>query len=271
MLLNCIAERMHVIFISEEDRESLSKVRQSFVTRACIKRNRAQPRRTSSPANAMSIRDPVPGRRSSRSIFFAVITKRAAAMPTITVPRTINASPAMLHEFLARQSVFRLPWHRDPRHTPRFALRPGWFTRTPDRIAASATHDGLGRLFRHRLWALLAPRVSVQSSLGRTRRDSILANRSQSKLRCVERAGPPSTQTRSDSPALGRLSPGRGLSQDGNRSSFGPHPESATGRPSVYSGARHRGIRPDPQDLASAQLYRRPQLREAHSQPAESR
>jgi hypothetical protein len=170
-----------------------------------------------------------------------------------------------------QQSVFRLPWHRDPRHTPRFALRPGWFTRTPDRIAASATHDGLGRLFRHRLWALLAPRVSVQSSLGRTRRDSILANRSQSKLRCVERAGPPSTQTRSDSPALGRLSPGRGLSQDGNRSSFGPHPESATGRPSVYSGARHRGIRPDPQDLASAQLYRRPQLREAHSQPAESR
>src|ERR1700736_5324808 len=69
MLLNCIAERMHVIFISEEDRESLSKVRQSFVTRACIKRNRAQPRRTSSPANAMSIRDPVPGRRSSRAIY----------------------------------------------------------------------------------------------------------------------------------------------------------------------------------------------------------
>lgn len=71
--------------------------------------------------------------------------------------------------------------------------------------------------------------------------------------------------------ALGRLCPGRGLSQDGNRSSFGTHPESATGRPSVYSGARHRGIRPDPQDPASAQLYRRPQLPEAHSQPTESR
>jgi hypothetical protein len=66
---------------------------------ACIKRNRAQPRRTSSPANAMSIRDPVPGRRSSRSIFYAVITKRAAATPTIAVPRTINASPAMLPNF----------------------------------------------------------------------------------------------------------------------------------------------------------------------------
>src|SRR6266850_8075024 len=47
----------------------------------------------------MSIRDPVPGRRSSRSIFFAVITKRAAAMPTIAVPRTISASPAMLPNF----------------------------------------------------------------------------------------------------------------------------------------------------------------------------
>jgi len=88
---------------------------------------------------------------------------------------------------------------------------------------------GLGRLFRHRLWALLAPRISVQSSLDRTRRDAILANRSQSKLRYVERPSPPSSQNRSDSPALGRLSPGRGLSQDGNRSSFGTHPESATG------------------------------------------
>src|SRR5271165_1451718 len=38
-------------------------------------------------------------------------------------------------------------------------------------------------------------------------------------------------------------------SQDGNRSSFGTHPESATGWPSVYPGARLRGIRPDPQDL----------------------
>ena len=130
---------------------------------------------------------------------------------------------------------------------------------------------GLGRLFRHRLWALLAPRISVQSSLDRTRRDAILANRSQSKLRYVERPSPPSSQNRSDSPALGRLSPGRGLSQDGNRSSFGTHPESATGWPSVYPGARHRGIRPDPQDLASAQFYRRPQLPEAHPQPAESR
>ena len=90
-------------------------------------------------------------------------------------------------------------------------------------------------------------------SLDRTRRDPTLANRSQSKLRYVERAGPPSSQNRSDSPALGRLSPGRGLSQDGNCSSFGTHPESATGWPSVYPGARHRGIRPDPQDLASAQ------------------
>src|ERR1700676_4245106 len=104
-----------------------------------------------------------------------------------------------------------LPWHRGPWHTPRFALRPGWFTRTPDRIAASATYDRLGRLFRHRLWALLAPRV--QFSLARTRRDPTLANRSQSKLRYVERAGPPSSQNRSDSPALGRLSPGRGVSQ----------------------------------------------------------
>src|ERR1700736_5219514 len=62
---------------------------------------------------------------------------------------------------------------------------------------------------------------------------------------------PPSSRNRYDSPALGRLSPGRGLSQDGNCSSFGTHPESATGWPSVYPGARHPGIRPDPQDLAS--------------------
>src|SRR5260370_12254477 len=47
----------------------------------------------------MSSRDPVPGRRSSRPIFFAVSTKRAAVMPTIGVPRTISASPAMLPNF----------------------------------------------------------------------------------------------------------------------------------------------------------------------------
>jgi TnpA family transposase len=35
---------------------------------------------------------------------------------------------------------------------------------------------------------------------------------------------------------LGRLSPGRRLSQDGNRSSFGTRPESATRWPSVYPG-----------------------------------
>ena len=132
-----------------------------------------------------------------------------------------------------QQPVLRLPWHRDPRHTPRFALRTGRFTRTPDRIAASATHDGLGRLFRHHLWAVLAPRVSVQSSLGRTRRGPILANRSQSKLWCAERAGASSNQNRSDSPALGKLSPGSQALSDGNRSSFGIDPESATGWPSV--------------------------------------
>ena len=80
MLFNLHSRKNACYFISGEYRESLSKVRQSFVTRVCVKRNRAQPRRTSSPANAMSIRDPVPGRRSSRSIFFAVITKRAAAI-----------------------------------------------------------------------------------------------------------------------------------------------------------------------------------------------
>ena len=42
-----------------------------------------------------------------------------------------------------QQSVLRLPPASSIRHT-----------RTPDRIAALATHDGLGRLFRHRLWAL---------------------------------------------------------------------------------------------------------------------
>ena len=63
--------------------------------------------------------------------------------------------------------------------------------------------DRLGRLFRHRVWTLLAPGVSVQSSLGRARRDPILANRSQSELWCAKWAGPPSSQNRSDYPALG--------------------------------------------------------------------
>jgi hypothetical protein len=47
----------------------------------------------------MSIRDPVPGRTSLRSIFFAILTKRAAAMPTIAVPRTISVRPAISPNF----------------------------------------------------------------------------------------------------------------------------------------------------------------------------
>ena len=38
-------------------------------------------------------------------------------------------------------------------------------------------------------------------------------------------------KNRSDCPALGRSPPGSGLSQNGNRSSFGTHPQSATRRP----------------------------------------
>jgi hypothetical protein len=90
MLLNCIAERMHVISSLKNTANRFRKSVRAFVTRACVKRNRAQAIRTSSPANAMSIRDPVPGRRSSRSIFLAVITKRAAALPTIAVSRIIK-------------------------------------------------------------------------------------------------------------------------------------------------------------------------------------
>src|ERR1700688_5170329 len=93
---------MHVI-LSLQYRESLSKFRQSFVTRVCVERNRAQPRRTSSLANAMSIRDPVPGPRSSRAIFLAVITKRAAA---IADHRSVENAKRQSHycaEFLAWQ------------------------------------------------------------------------------------------------------------------------------------------------------------------------
>jgi hypothetical protein len=53
-----------------------------------------------------------------------------------------------------------------------------------------------------------------------------------------------------------RLAPHRGdflrvreLSQNGNRSSFGTHPESATGGPVSAKGPRHRGISPDPKTL----------------------
>jgi hypothetical protein len=98
-LLNLHSRKNACFFISEECRESLSKVRQSFVTKVCVERNRARPRRTTSPANATSIRDPVPGRRSSRAIFLATITKRAAAIPTIALPRMINASAAILQNF----------------------------------------------------------------------------------------------------------------------------------------------------------------------------
>ena len=45
----------------------------------------------------------------------------------------------------------------------------------------------------------------------------ILANRSQSELWCAKWAGPPSSQNRSDYPALGRSAPRSGLSQVGNR------------------------------------------------------
>lgn len=70
------------------------------MTTACDReKNRAQLRSTSSPVSAMSIRDPVPGRSSFWSIFFAVLTNRTAAMPTVAVPRTISASPAMLPKF----------------------------------------------------------------------------------------------------------------------------------------------------------------------------
>jgi TnpA family transposase len=45
-----------------------------------------------------------------------------------------------------------------------------------------------------------------------------------------------------------------GLSQNGNCSSFGIHPRSPTRRPSLYPWARHRRIRPHPQDLVSQPL-----------------
>jgi hypothetical protein len=80
-----------------------------------------------------------------------------------------------------------------------------------------------------------------------------LANRSQSELWCAKWTGSPSSQNHSNCPALGRSPPGSRLSQNGNRSSFGTHPQSATRRPSLYPRARHRRIRPHPQDLA----YRR--------------
>src|ERR1700736_3432109 len=64
----------------------------------------------------MSSRDPVPGRRSSRPIFFAVITKRAAAMPTIAMPRTISASPAMLPNFWPGNDRVRPAKEEPPQH-----------------------------------------------------------------------------------------------------------------------------------------------------------
>ena len=124
-------------------------------------------------------------------------------------PTRISAAE-MLGDLLQfhQRSVLRLPWHRDPGNASRFPLRLGWFARAPDRIAAPPTHDRLGRLFRHRLWAVLAPGISIQSALGRARRGSILANRSQSGLRYAKRAGTPSSQNGPDYPSIGTISSG---------------------------------------------------------------
>src|SRR6516164_2513960 len=168
-----------------------------------------------------------------------------AGLPTTILPAT--SSPASKASSSPAHSTIR---------------RTYWTVYSNTRPNCSlATHDGLGRLFRHHLWAVLAPRLSVQSSLGRTRRHPILANRSQSKLWCAERAGASSSQNRSDSAALGRLSSGRGFAQDGNRPSFGFDPESATRWPSVHAGSRDRGIRPAPQDLSSLNFIADPNYR----------
>src|ERR1700730_13890847 len=90
---------MHVISSLKNTANRFRKsVRASL--QGCVSKGiERSPKGPAGHAIAMSIRDPVPGRRSSRAIFLAAITKRAAAMPTIAVPRMINASPAMLPNF----------------------------------------------------------------------------------------------------------------------------------------------------------------------------
>ena len=117
------------------------------------------------------------------------------------------------------------------RHAPRFPLRLGWLLEHQTELQpwqlmtdSAGYSDIVIRLF----WLLgfqFSPRVA---ELGKA---SILASRSQSELWCAKWARPTSSQNRSDCPALGRSPPGSGLSQNGNRSSFGTHPQSATRRP----------------------------------------
>jgi hypothetical protein len=114
--LNCIPERLHVISSLKNTANRFRKsVRASLQGRATDKGIEHSPEGPAAP----------------RSIFFAVITKRAAAMPTIAVPRTINAGPAMLPNF----------WPGNDRVRPAAASsrnRSNFSTRNPKAITAMA-------------------------------------------------------------------------------------------------------------------------------------